>query len=1343
MMFTLGDLLVLSVVVLVIFIFRHLDRNNRSLDKVKRFTDRIQGELAAIAEEKSQQLRDISIGVDVHQQSARRAIEQLEASAEELNAKSAYIEEIQQRIGQYDLALKQLVEMTGRAEANIKGIQKESAYVDTVGRRIKDAQKRMESIEAQIPALVERFSDDNRGLLEKASQSVLKRSEAIARDVNEKVTASRGEINEVLATLEDRKSVLLEQLDGAFETRSAELASAEQEFRQRMNEVAGKARNFELQAFEEMKTELDSLRDQRFAEYRSLLEGGFSELERELEDSSREYRQKLVDQNDEIDTRIYRLEQDLENRINESGEAGRGIADEVLERISADMQSRGQALEQTIAGQLADLDERVRLSHSRIDTGFTDLKTRLDEWMDKSNTYIEELDSQFSRLSEKSVLIEQEHADRIRSVEEEIARTEADVNRRFDSLKAESARLVAEAAELVNREIDEAGQANRQHLQNRFAELDGMIRETQDSAYQQAEKIREQIDRWDEDFTARLQDVVSGGQERIAEIDQRFAGETARLLQNVGEQKDAVAADFDEIMARHRKQLDDQLEASGADIQRIQGLNEENRRRISEIDVSLQNSIDELGTALQEGHRGVREKIDGDSLALEQKILGELEKRLSDYEGNINYRLSRLEGVGDELEQLDEEIHQSMSLMNDRVQEDMRALSERMHRQWTEDLNLAREELGELTAEMQAHQDELRRMKDQSHQSMAEQLQVLEQGFFKDLTERGQSLDERLESWSEDFNNTLDRIRKDSEDERLALEKKYIDDFSTRLESLRSGIGIRIEEMQSEFRDREGIIREDLSVLAEKIAGARSGVDQQLEELKAQSQTLIESRYQDIRDLLGSRFGDVQREVDIRAKQLGSELEEHSSELRGLHEAVRSDVTLWQNQVLQRIKNSEGGVEEELSSFRIKVNETLTALREEFDGEKDAIIADGQAARERLQSGIQEASVQLNELNSALETRSEEALSRFNLDFQSFMQEFGTRKNDFGREIDESVREFRGFVSETREEFEGTQKRLIERLNDDIKTLELTIREIDKKQKGFLQQTKLFERADNLKRSLTEDIVHLKAEIDRLQGERKQVGEMQGDFVRIRKMAEDANEKMARFIGEQRRLEGIEDNYKKLISLSQTVDGQLDKVTAKHDSLQQMQLAIRNLDDLQKELDQRYERLTKRKEIIDTTLEGVDRNFHSLTDLENRITEMGRGVGELGDTIETIKSRLDSLALNKKESDMAMRNLQSLNQMMGELEERMEGMQKAREWLARTETRLEEVAQQADHKVEMLGSIASGKILTAEEGKPAPSVSVRDMVIKLKHQGWKIEDIAKSCKISRGEVELILEMAHR
>jgi chromosome segregation ATPase len=1296
MMFTLGDLLVLSVVVIVIFIFRHLDRNNRSLDKVKRFTDRIQGELAAIAEEKSQQLKDISIGVDVHQQSARRAIEQLEASAEELNAKSAYIDEIQQRIDQYDLALKQLVEMTGRAEANIKGIQKESAYVDTVGRRIKDAQKRMESVEASIPALMERISEQNRLDLESISSAVLESARGVAEQVNWQVGASREEIGQVLESVDQRKESILSELSEAFSARSAELSATEEAFRKRMNEVAGKARDFELEAFEGLQQELNELRQQRFAEYQENLTQGFARLEEELQENSADYRQKLLDQNDEIDTRIYRLEQELDSKLKENGEAGRAMADDVLNRISADMEARGESLERTVAAQLSELDERVRFSHSQIDGSFSELKTRLDDWMEKSNRYIEDLDNQFSHLSEKSVRIEQEHAERIRSVETEIARTEADVNQRFEALKVESTRLVSDAADLVNREIEESSQSSLQILQTRFAEIDEKIRESREAAHQQADAIKQRIAGWNEELSSQIEEVISGGDQRISEVEDR-----------------------------------------------IITLNDENRRRISEIDVSLQNSLDELGSNLRESHGLIQKRIDDESLDLEQKILGELEKRLGDYEGNINYRLARLEGVGEELEQLDQQIHQSMSLMSQRVEGDLAAVSERMHRQWTEDIESAKEELGDLTREVQSHQQELRQMKDQSHQSMAEQLQILEQGFFKDLKERGQGLDERLESWSEEFNKTLDRIQKESEDDRLALEKKYVDDFSSRLESLRTGISTRIEEMQGEFRDREGIIREDLSVLAEKISGARQGVDQQLEDLQLQSRTLIESRYTDIQELLGGRFGDVQREIDSRMKLLGSELDERSGELRGLHEAVRSDVTLWQNQVLQQMKASENGVEEQISSLRIRINDTLATLKEEFDQEKNSILADGLAARETLQSGIQDASVRLNELQSNLDSTGEEALSRLNLEFQSFVSEMQKQKGDYGREIDESFREFRAFVSDTREDFEGTQKRLLDRLQDDIRTLELNIREIEKKQKNFLQQTKLFERADNLKRGLVEDISHLKSEIDRVQTERKQVGEMQGEFDRIRKLAEEANEKMAKFTAEQRRLEGIEDNYKKLISLSQTVDSRLDKVTAKHDNLQQMQLAIRNLDELQKELDQRYERLTKRKEIIDTTLEGVDRNFHSLTDLEGRIGEMGRSMADLREHIDGMKGRLDSLALNKKESDMALRNLQNLNQMMQELDERMENMQKAREWLARTETRLEEVAQQADQKVEVLGNIAAGKTVAVDDAKGAPSVSVRDMVIKLKHQGWKIEDIAKSCKISRGEVELILEMAHR
>jgi DNA-binding NarL/FixJ family response regulator len=58
-----------------------------------------------------------------------------------------------------------------------------------------------------------------------------------------------------------------------------------------------------------------------------------------------------------------------------------------------------------------------------------------------------------------------------------------------------------------------------------------------------------------------------------------------------------------------------------------------------------------------------------------------------------------------------------------------------------------------------------------------------------------------------------------------------------------------------------------------------------------------------------------------------------------------------------------------------------------------------------------------------------------------------------------------------------------------------------------------------------------------------------------------------------------------------------------------------------------------------------------------------------------------------------------------------------------------------------------GDFLKSEGGKRAPKekgappVGDRENIITLARQGWTVEEIAKNMKISRGEVELILEIA--
>ena len=95
-------------------------------------------------------------------------------------------------------------------------------------------------------------------------------------------------------------------------------------------------------------------------------------------------------------------------------------------------------------------------------------------------------------------------------------------------------------------------------------------------------------------------------------------------------------------------------------------------------------------------------------------------------------------------------------------------------------------------------------------------------------------------------------------------------------------------------------------------------------------------------------------------------------------------------------------------------------------------------------------------------------------------------------------------------------------------------------------------------------------------------------------------------------------------------------------------------------------------------------------------------------------------------------------------------MNVAREWLARTETELQALDKDAQTQLRLTrslldregGKIAAGAKASADKAgaKGAPPPRDRDNIIKLRRQGWTVEEIARTMDISKGEVELVLEL---
>ncbi len=155
-------------------------------------------------------------------------------------------------------------------------------------------------------------------------------------------------------------------------------------------------------------------------------------------------------------------------------------------------------------------------------------------------------------------------------------------------------------------------------------------------------------------------------------------------------------------------------------------------------------------------------------------------------------------------------------------------------------------------------------------------------------------------------------------------------------------------------------------------------------------------------------------------------------------------------------------------------------------------------------------------------------------------------------------------------------------------------------------------------------------------------------------------------------------------------------------------------------------------------------------------------VKRLENTISTLKIDMDAIqnsvqtlsAENEKARDAAEK-LSTLDETVKWLEKRIAEMNVARESMARLATELQNLDKDAQNQLNLTRSLLNreeGKIAGRAAGKSAgkaagrasddsaPPPRDRENIIKLKRQGWTIDEIAGAMKISKGEVELILEL---
>ena len=1067
MVFSAGNVLVLFIVLVILAIYRQLDRNNRSLEKVKRFAERVQGDLDALVEQKATAIKDMGIELEVHQRAAREVLKRIQTLEDGLSKRAEQIEKIGNRIGDYDTALDELLKMTGRAQENITRIKDESEYIDTVGKRLKLSQTRMDEIGARIPELVTEFARHNAGELEKLEESVFRRAD-------------------------ERIHALTESLDSVA---------------------------YRLNEFEESVATARAAGDEVTA-------GAISDLERAAEKTV----ERLVSKGEEAQKAIERyagrfskVEQDYESR---------------LEKIAA----RGEKMETAALEKLKD--------HIK---------------------------------------------NRVQGVSEELSRTIAE--------------------------------------QHKEAE-------------------------------ARIKEV--------------------RLLINNG---GAAMKSWETELATVGKHVTDEMQA-------------------------------------------LRDRLAGSTQEIEQQVLAAVEARIHEFEDAISYRVQKIEGVTSDIDALEAALRQSMQAAEERVSSEFDQFGADLMQQRETDRTAAEASFSALRDEMAGLEQGLNELKQRAYENVSEKLQGFEDEFFTDLRDRSVAIEGRLDEFQTDLRMRLAEMEERYAAERESVEVGYRDQLRTRLsehqqtvqtrlesisrkaESLENELGVRFAEWEQSvdgFREHAAI---ELQAAGE---GARARFDEELERRAAAIASQVESLERGV----AGRVQELDQSVSARIQEVSTRIDE-----------TQSEAALAQAKLEQQIAATTDELDQQIGDFRRQVAAEMAEFSTEIRDKRD-----------RLAIQVGELEDRLSTVRSDMDSRVDEVLVRFKSQYDDLERHLGARASEIQDQSEEISREITALVQQTREQFSGMQQKLLGRLQDETRVISVNLEEIDKRQKQFVEQTRIFERADTLKVALEQNVDHLKTEIGRVEQMRSEVRELDGQVGRLRKAAGEAAEKMARFVAEKRRIDALEDDFRRLIGMSQTIETRLEQVTASNDEVQAIQAQLRNLEQMQKETEENFGRLEKKRSILDVTTDGIDKSFQQLQQLEKRLETVDERLTTVPRRLDEVTHTMHDLLSGKKETEAAVKQLGNLDTVLKDIEGRMEQLSTAREWLARTETRLEEVGREAQEQVKLLGTLLRDNGKGEKPEKGAPTLSARDTVVKLARQGWKVEEISRATKVSRGEVELILELA--
>ncbi|HTP59312.1 MAG TPA: hypothetical protein VMM82_10365, partial [Spirochaetia bacterium] len=429
------------------------------------------------------------------------------------------------------------------------------------------------------------------------------------------------------------------------------------------------------------------------------------------------------------------------------------------------------------------------------------------------------------------------------------------------------------------------------------------------------------------------------------------------------------------------------------------------------------------------------------------KSIETFETRLADYQGDVDYRVKSLEEANQDVEALRASLTQTMDTMAAGVRAEMKELAAQLAAGWKTELVAA----GTLQEQLRAGMDQLggrvAELQARAYQEAEKKLSAFEEEFFADLRARSSATQEKFQVWQSE------------------LEKR--------------ALGFETD------------VKERIAASEESVQALRDALRGEVDKAKKDATASFDKELGGVRDLVEAGTRKMHREIEARLKDLGTELESGRKELTDLFEASRAEVTVWEGRARQQLAEAELAIADRISTLSTEATSSIGNIRDAFAAQKEDLLVSTNEERIALRKELAGMGESISTFDANLKKTTDTAMETLRGQMDTFQVESQKRMRELQTEVEGRIKEHKLLLAETREKSEAMQDKLFGKIEESYRLLSVNLGEMDKRVKGFVTQTRLFERADTMKAGLEAAIEEMKKEMAQLSAARPEVAELE------------------------------------------------------------------------------------------------------------------------------------------------------------------------------------------------------------------------------------------------------------